>query len=123
VGKFQGGSFQAIQEYFQQKFCRNCANNFSADGIQLLRQEPGVLVVRVICQTCGHPLGVAIVGTALEQNKAKPMLPPDWTRKDAERLQCLPTISLDDVLSAHEFIEALDANWSRYLPQIGKTAS
>ena len=122
MGKFQGGSFQAIQEYFQQKFCRNCTNPFSSDGIQLLRQEPGVLVVRVTCNTCGHPLGVAIVGTVFEGNQKKVCLPAEWTRKDAERLACQPPISFDDVLAAHEFFDSLGDDWAQQLPKIGKVS-
>ncbi|PWT96555.1 MAG: hypothetical protein C5B53_09455 [Candidatus Melainabacteria bacterium] len=121
MGKFQGGSFQAIQEYFQQKFCRNCDCQFASEGIQLLRQEPGVLVVRVTCKACGHPLGVAIVGTVLESNNNKePVLPADWSRKDAERLAGKAPISYDDVLEAHQFFDQLGANWAQYLPKTGK---
>ena len=113
-----GGSFQAIQEYFQQKSCRHCANQFSADGIQLLREEPGVFVVRVTCRSCGHPLGIAIVGAATAtQGKKERKLPPEWTRKDAGRLSKLPPISFDDVLAAHEFFSKLDASWQRHLPR------
>jgi hypothetical protein len=119
VRQFSGGGFQAIQEYFQQKCCRHCSNQFSADGIKLLREEPGVFVVRVICQRCGHPLGVAIVGAAPAQNKKYSDLPLDWTRKDAHRLQHLPPISYDDVLSAHQFFASLDNNWQQHLPAIG----
>lgn len=111
-----GGSFQAIQEYFQQKSCRYCANQFSAEGIQLLREEPGVFVVRVTCKACGHPLGVAIVGAANNDVKKEKKLPGDWSRKDSARLNNLPPISFDDVLAAHEFFSQLDANWQRYLP-------
>jgi hypothetical protein len=123
VAKFQGGSFQAIQEYFQQKFCRNCANLFSSDGIQLLRQEPGVLVVRVTCQSCGHPLGVAIVGCAPEKISKKTTLPLDWSRRDAERLSSKPAISYDDLLSAHEFFADLGADWTKHLPKTGRAAA
>lgn len=112
-----GGSFQAIQEYFQQKSCRYCTNQFSADGIKLLREEPGVFVVRVTCQSCGHPLGVAIVGAVTNQSKKEKKLPPDWTRKDSHRLGHLPPISFDDVLAAHEFFSQLDCGWHRHLPQ------
>lgn len=119
--QFSGGGFQAIQEYFQQKSCRHCANQFSADGIKLLREEPGVFVVRVTCQCCGHPLGVAIVGAAPTHHKKYAELPLDWTRKDASRLQHLPPISFDDVLAAHEFFASLDSGWQQYLPVIGQS--
>jgi hypothetical protein len=123
VAKFQGGSFQAIQEYFQQKFCRNCANLFSSEGIQLLRQEPGVLVVRVTCQSCGHPLGVAIVGCAPERTAKKTNLPLDWTRRDVERLKSQAPISYDDLLLAHEFFAGLGADWTKHLPRTGNAAA
>jgi hypothetical protein len=124
VGTFPGGSFQAIQEYFQQKSCRNCANHFAAEGIQLLRQEPGVLVVRITCLACGHPLGVAIVGTNPNtSNRTRAELPLDWTRRDADRLLSQSPITFDDVLNAHHFIDSLGADWQRHLPKIGRAAA
>jgi len=79
-----------------------------------------MLVVRVTCKVCGHPLGVAIVGTVAEVTKKSPACPPDWTRRDLERLAAKPAISFDDVLAAHNFIKDLDANWAQHLPKLGK---
>jgi hypothetical protein len=121
VGAFHGGSFQAIQEYFQQRVCRFCANPFSSEGIQLLREEPGVLVVRVTCRSCGQPLGVAIVGTNPRFQKERPNCPPDWTRKDIDRFAAKPAINYDDVLSAHEFFSGLGADWHKHLPKAKKS--
>jgi hypothetical protein len=121
VGAFHGGNFQAIQEYFQQRFCRFCANPFSSEGIQLLREEPGVLVVRVTCKSCGQPLGVAIVGTSARHQSKSSSCPLDWTRKDVERLSGNPAISYDDVLNAHEFVTNLGADWAKHLPKIKKS--
>lgn len=111
-----GGSFQAIQEYFQQKTCRFCSSPFKQDGIELLRQEPGVLVVRVTCNSCGHPLGVAIVGTTPRAKRCKPQGLSEWTRTDRKRLADKPKITYDDVLAAHQFFQGLEANWAELLP-------
>mgnify|MGYP000087078360 FL=1 len=122
MGNLHGGSFQAIQEYFQQKECRFCSNAFRPDGIQLLREEPGVLVVRVTCSTCGHPLGVAIVGTTPKATKAPSTTPRDWTKRDRDRLVGLPPITYDDVLNAHQFFKGLEPDWTKHLPKVGKAS-
>ena len=114
---FHGGGFQAIQEYFQQRSCRSCANPFSSEGIQLLREEPGIIVVRVTCSSCGQPLGVAIVGTTPRAQKTRANCPSDWTKKDIERLSPKKAIDYDDVLNAHEFFSTLGADWAKHLPK------
>jgi len=121
MGNLHGGSFQAIQEYFQQKSCRFCDHPFTSDGIELLREEPGILVVRVGCSVCGRPLGVAIVGTGPQPAPSKPKHPAEWTRRDCERLAGKPAITYDDVLSAHQFLSSLGPGWSRQLPRHGRT--
>lgn len=123
MGSFHGGSFQAIQEYFQQKLCRFCNHSFRAEGIQLLREEPGLMVVRVGCSSCGRPLGVAIVGTGASAGKTRPRYPAEWTKRDFERLASKPAITYDDVLSAHEFLACLGADWSRHLPQFRRAVN
>jgi hypothetical protein len=124
-------SLRAIAHYFQQRSCRQCSQPYTREGIEFLRQEPGVMVVRVCCTSCGHPLGIALVGMntsapastcqhgrpATAVAKRSPRYPSEWTKRDANRLSDKPPISYDDVLSAHEFFQALDNDWSRFLPK------
>jgi hypothetical protein len=113
MSKYSGGSFQAIQEYFQRQTCRFCLLPYTPEGIQLLREEPGMLVVKVGCSNCGKPLGVAIVGT--NGRVAQSPHPGDWTKRDAQRLSRMPAITYDDVLAAHQFLEDAGAEWSKHL--------
>ena len=123
MGKYYGGSFQAIQEYFQQKFCRSCNNPFTSEGIELLREEPGILVVRVGCSVCGRPLGVAIVGTGPKAEQQRTKSPFDWNKRDTEKFTGKPAISYDDVLEAHEFFSGLGPDWSKHLPRVGRASN
>jgi hypothetical protein len=139
-GSSHGNGFELIKEYFQQRFCRHCNSNYAADGIELIREEPGMVVVRVGCSSCGQPLGIALVGMSGGNSKAarsasgKPAksLPPieedipypaDWTKVDIQRLANKPSIGYDDVLDAHEFFSNLDSDWQKYLPKKTKKAA
>lgn len=134
-GGVHGDGFQAIQHYFQQRSCRHCSQPYTPEGIEFIREEPGVMVVRVGCSICGRPLGIALVGmnstdpssplchhgrpSAGGTNQRK-KYPSEWTKKDADRLSANPPISYDDVLSAHEFFSDLGSDWSKLLPKTGK---
>ena len=130
-GGVHGDSFQAIAHYFQQRNCRSCSRPYTPEGIEFLREEPGVIVVRVGCSQCGKPLGIALVGMnnlpsvppneySSPETRSHRQHPRDWSKRDAARLLDKPPISYDDVLAAHQFFSGLGANWSNFLPKIGK---
>lgn len=135
-GSSQGNGFHLIQDYFKQKTCKHCSCNYSSDGIELIREEPGMVVVRVSCSNCGQPLGIALVGMSNNskeqvmqsprQKSTYPTLaedkpyPSDWTKHDVSRLANNPRITLDDVLDAHEFFSSLGSDWSKFLPRKNK---
>ncbi|MBX9688642.1 MAG: hypothetical protein K2X27_18180 [Candidatus Obscuribacterales bacterium] len=139
-GSSQGNGFQLIKEYFQQRSCKHCCRNYSSDGIELIREEAGMVVVRVSCSSCGQPLGIALVGMTggasrqtapLAATRSARTLPPleldipypaDWSKNDIQRLSSAPQISYDDVLDAHEFFSGLGSDWSRFLPKKTKRA-
>jgi len=120
-------NFKLIQEHFSQLHCAYCDCFFSADGVELLREEEDYWVVRVSCAACNQPAGVAIVGIEYEQpgeapaknaapaTTAKPIT--DLTAKDRKRLSQFSAITSDDVIDAHAFIQNLGADWTRHLPK------
>lgn len=124
---------RAITEYFRKRCCRHCSQPYTPEGIELIRQEPGVIVVRVVCCSCNTPLGIALVGMnspaqsptcehgrpgSTTQKEQKYALPGEWTKRDAFRLADQPPISYNDVLAAHEFFHNLGNDWSKHLPRI-----
>ena len=140
-GSSHGNGFELIKEYFQQRFCRHCNCNYAADGIELIREEPGMVVVRVGCSNCGQPLGIALVGmsggtnanpTRQANGKVGKSLPPieedmpypaDWTKFDIQRLASKAKIGYDDVLDAHEFFAELGSDWQKHLPRKTKKSA
>jgi len=136
-GSSQGNGFHLIKEYFQQRSCKHCCRNFSSDGIELIREEPGMVVVRVGCSGCGQPLGIALVGMSsggtpkqmpAPQMRKQAVLPPidqdilypaEWSKGDIQRLSKTSRITYDDVLDAHEFFANLGDDWSKLLPKRG----
>lgn len=139
-GSSQGNGFHLIQEYFQQRTCKHCCQNYSSDGIEFIREEPGMVVVRVSCSSCGQPLGIALVGMSNSNrsvsgkrsripDKTYPPLaedipyPADWNKGDIARLSKASRISYDDVLDAHEFFSNLGADWHKYLPKRTKKSA
>lgn len=133
-----GHGFEAITAYFEQRSCRACAQPYRADGIQLVREEPGVVVVKVDCTSCGQPLGIALVAVNQVQREPQPpqtcvhgrpnapsapARPSEWTKRDVSRLGGKAKINYDDVLSAHEFFQSLGDDWAKHLPKIGTKRS
>jgi hypothetical protein len=140
-GSPQNGGFQLIKEYFQQKTCKHCSRNYTSDGIEFIREEPGMVVVRVGCSGCGQPLGIALVGMSGGGKHRNPYptqqrlpdtfapddedmpYPADWTKADIQRLSKLASITYDDVLDAHAFFSNLSDDWCRHLPKRSKKSA
>lgn len=115
-------NFRLIQEHFSQLRCAYCDSTFTADGVELLREEEDYWVVRVSCSHCQQPAGVAIVGIEYEETVSKSEAAPaalatELTARDKKRLGKMPPISSDDVLDAHRFFQGLGPDWRRHLPK------
>lgn len=91
---------------FENMCCSRCKNDFDQNSVEIIREEPHLIVVHLTCQTCGKDFGISFLSTSNLDSDVN-LLP----LKKNER----PTITSDDVLNAHEFIKNLDENWQQYL--------
>ena len=89
--------------------CSNCKADFEETSFQIMRDEDDFIVLRVRCQECGKSFGLAFLGTgsvSVKENDDSPF----------EFQPCPMPISYDDVLDAHHFIDKLEKDWNKYIP-------
>ena len=87
--------------------CSVCKHDFEEDAITVLREENNLLVLKITCPECGKGFGIALLGTGEESLKEDDAL---------EFKSCPAPIDYDDVLDAHNFIDKLEKDWSKYIP-------
>jgi len=99
-----------LKKLFSGMCCNVCKHDFDEDAIFIKREEKNLLVLQIICPECGKSFGIALLGSdsvGVKEDK------PD----DALVFQeCPKPISYDDVLDAHHFIDKLEKDWSKYIP-------
>ena len=97
-----------LRKLFSELCCSVCKHDFNEDSINIKREEKDLLVLQVVCQNCGKSFGLAFLGTNSVAEK----------EDDAfQMVDCPLPISYDDVLNAHEFIDNLEKDWSKYIPE------
>lgn len=134
--------FTLIQDFFTRMKCHHCTHHFDSKGIELLREEQGVFLVNVFCKHCDRQVGVAMVGiedgtdriydasSALLDghqritrrhkalmHKRYVLKDPELTQADKKRLRQYDSITDDDVLDAHYFIDSLGKDWLKHIPE------
>lgn len=97
-----------LVKLFSNMCCSNCRHDFDEDSIFIKRQDKHLLVLQIICSECGKSFGLAFLGTGSVDVK-----------DEDEALifqECPSPISYDDVLDAHHFIDKLEKDWNKYIP-------
>ena len=88
--------------------CNVCHHDFNEDAVKVKREEKNLYVLEIICPECGKNFGIALL--AKNQNDAQNIDTP------LEIQDCPLPVSYDDVLDAHEFIDNLQKDWTKYIP-------
>ena len=96
-----------LKKLFENMCCSVCRHDFDEDAIFVKREEEGLLVLQIVCPECGKSFGLALLGTGEESVKEDEPL---------EFQECPQPINYDDVLDAHNFIDKLEKDWTKYIP-------
>ena len=103
-----------ITKLFADLCCSECKHDFTEESISIIRQEHGLYVVQVTCEHCNKTFGLAFLG--LESITLKPAeVEDEYLRLTIQEGPA--TITEDDVLDAHRFIQNMDSDWSKYIPE------
>ena len=99
-----------LKKLFSGLCCSVCRHDFDESAIYIKREGKNLLVLQIICPECGKSFGLALLGTGALSVK-------DEKDDDALEIQeCPLPISYDDVLDAHHFIDKLEKDWTKYIP-------
>ena len=97
-----------LKKLFSEFCCSACKQDFNEESIKVKREEKDLLVLQVVCQNCGKSFGLAFLGTNTIKEKEDSAF---------QMVDCPLPISYDDVLNAHEFIDNLQKDWTKYIPE------
>ncbi len=90
--------------------CNVCKHDFDEESIIIKRAEKNLMVIQIVCPECGKSFGIALLGIGSVALK-------DKDSETALEIQPTPMpITYDDVLDAHKFIDKLEKDWSKYIP-------
>ena len=96
-----------IKKLLNNMCCSICKHDFDEDSIIIKREEKDLLVLQIICKECGKSFGLALLGTGEESVKEDEPL---------SFQECPLPINYDDILDAHNFIDKLEKDWTKYIP-------
>jgi hypothetical protein len=103
-----------ISILFKELCCSVCKSDFDENSILIMREEKNkneeMIVLKLICPTCGKNFGVAFLG--MSDLKLKNHSDEDFILKVQGGAN---PINSDDVLDAHKFIKKLDKDWQKFI--------
>lgn len=85
--------------------CIKCGKEFDNESIKVVRQEDGLMVLKVKCHSCGKCFGMAYLG--LDVNEIEDSL--------GNLENEMGPINYDDVLDAHRYFKNAEENWSKFV--------
>ena len=104
-----------LQERAKDYDCGVCGTNHSKSKISVIGKRDDAYVVRVVCSKCETNIILHVYVGERQSLSAKVSQPPKRAQK--------PPISLDEVIDAHELLEAFDGGPTELFAPSGKVRS
>lgn len=98
-----------VKLIFSKMVCSCCDEPFTEDSVEIIRVEDNMAIVKIVCTHCLKNYGIVIVGVETIEGE-------DGIDVENVQIPDLPPITTDDVIEAHKFIDKLDGNWTKYIP-------
>lgn len=103
-----------IKQLFADLCCSECKSDFTEDSIQIMREEQGLFVIQIVCNECKKSFGLAFLGLESINLKSQEL---DSETFKLEIQEGPDAITEDDVIDAHKFIQNLDSDWQKHIPE------
>lgn len=104
-----------IATLFKELCCSQCSADFDEKSVSIMREEEEMIVIKIICNSCGKSFGVAFLGISDFNLRNYDFSGEDVALKIKTGAN---PINDDDVLDAHKFIKDLDTNWRKFIEKI-----
>ena len=93
--------------------CAVCRHRFGARDIELIGRRENIWAMKVVCRECHTK---ALLFAVIQQGAAHPIY-TDLAPEDWERFRDSPTISVDDVITVHDFIQGYAGDFTDILEE------
>ena len=97
-----------INKLLKNLCCSECGADF--DHYKILRQEKKILILNLICRSCGKNFGTCILSMCDENCRDGNVFALDL--QDGPDL-----ITVDEVIDANNLIKKLKSDWSKQMPK------
>ncbi len=102
-----------IRQIVAHVMCAVCGKHFGTSDIQVVGRRDQVWAMRVRCREChSEALLLAVVNETGTRSTYTDLAPDEWMRFEQG-----PVVSVDDVISMHQFLERYEGDLSEILDE------
>ena len=112
-----------LREQAKNYDCSVCGTNHSKSDISVLGKREGGWVVRVTCVKCETAITLLVYVGEQNEAKAKPLPAAKALSAELSRRPRRPPVTLDEVLDAHDLLEAFNGDVRELFAPRGKVRS